>query len=161
MGRRFSSLAVGEAEAEHVIVMPFTRLKPPTLRIEEIDSRFEKGVWCPHDKGRVFLGRGRHRRVYFKDASRYVIKIPWNWDGLAANEKEDRTFRRWGYKPDPDGIRYARCRLLSCGCLVMEKVREVLGEEMEELPEWSYYIDCQQVGYSHRSGEMVAFDWAP
>lgn len=38
----------------------------------------------------------------------------------------------------------------------MEKVQPV--SDYKNLPKWTYYVDCQQVGYSN-SGELLAYDY--
>lgn len=52
----------------------------------------------------------------------------------------------------------ARCRLMPNGWLVMEYVRQA-KESWEDLPRWTYGVDCKQVGYTH-DGRLVAYDYA-
>lgn len=103
-------------------------------------------------KNLKLIGSGRHREVY-RLSDRNVIKIPIGEDGIGSNYSEARTYR--ACRSDPDGIQYARCRLLQDGSLVMEYVEEV---EDHEKPEWSSYIDCGQVG-RNRTGKIVAYDY--
>lgn len=100
----------------------------------------------------IFLGEGTQRRVYRR--GNYIIKLPISWDGLNSNDKEARTYQStsdgWLF-----GIRYAKCKLHSSGLLIMEYVEPAHGKE---LPRWTCYVDCQQVGYNRR-GHLVAYDY--
>lgn len=99
-----------------------------------------------------FLGIGRERAVYRR--GNHVIKVPVSVDGFASNDKESRVYRDttdgWLF-----GIRYARCKLHWSGLLVMEYVEPVHSKNM---PSWTNYIDCQQVGYNKKD-QLVAYDY--
>lgn len=94
-----------------------------------------------------FIGEGRNRRVYKHKG--YVVKIPINEYGLADNEFEAQTFKKW-HKEFP----YARCRMVGV-CLVMEYVEHTFEKK---LPEWTMSVDCGQVGYN-RDGKLLAYDY--
>lgn len=100
----------------------------------------------------TYLGTGRNRAVYLLPGNRNVIKIPLNDEGVFQNEYEARSAKRddWLYR-----WQKARCRLIF-PCLIMEYVE--LGP-FSDLPDWSDYVDCQQVG-KNRLGNFVAYDWA-
>lgn len=91
---------------------------------------------------------GRHRCVFA--AGDYIYKLPKSWRGVDDNDFE--AGRR-------------SCHLASCWIqrdgdgypiLIMERVIEVGGKNH---PAWTWAIDCQQVGYSRRTGLLVAYDF--
>jgi len=93
---------------------------------------------------------GRTRAVFIRDDE--VIKIPFCLEGLLGNWDEANH-------TDP-GIPLARCRLESeddCKVLIMERVEPLLRSDGEQLPEWTDWVDGQQVGYT-LDGRLVAFD---
>ena len=106
-----------------------------------------------------FLGQGSTRSVYAL-SDKWVLKVPHDrWGpgvGQAANNWEAHVFKVQGRKPDANGIVRAKCRLLSNGWLVMERVKSVAYSNM--LPAWARLIDCCQVGIAH-DGQYVAYDY--
>lgn len=146
-------------------------------------KRHRKTKWCTARQledqlkalGARFLGEGRHRKVYLrkgksrrkgKQLRRYVYKIPNPnslWDELtvsdcvAANRREYRQFlnRNKEYKD-----RFARCKLLPNGVLVMEYVKEIKGGQYDpSVPPWAREWDCWQVG-KDRLGRVKLYDYA-
>ena len=100
-----------------------------------------------------WIGCGRNRTVFRH--GNWVIKVPLNDYGFADNDHEHRIFRKYGVEPNPDKVRYARCRMIG-QLLVMEHVDET--SQRDALPEWASYIGGNQVGLN-RSGKWVAFDY--
>lgn len=97
------------------------------------------------------IGEGRNR-ITFR-MGMYVLKVPLNGFGLLDNEFE---------ASHPSDI-HARCSLFFCYDLPivkMEYVRPVTGEESLDLPDWTEYVDCFQVGYTY-DGRLVAYDYGP
>lgn len=92
---------------------------------------------------------GRHRAVFFDGD--VVWKVPRNWQGMDANQRE----ARWRSAEIP----LARCELhyempSGIAVLKMERVEPVGGAD---LPDWTLAVDCQQVGRT-RDGRLVAYD---
>ena len=116
---------------------------------------------CPKHSyvGVAYLGQGRHRKVYALN-DRYVIKIAIDeYDcGLTDNQSEATWSRYIGKKADDSGAKYALCRILKCGCLIMERVKTVDWPFGYSLPEWTNDIDSGQVGFA-RDGRLVAYDY--
>jgi hypothetical protein len=110
----------------------------------------------------TLLGQGRHRKTYLSPSGKFVVKIPHGeWcgddglDGQLANIREAEIFKKTKGK---DGeFRYARCRLMANGWLVMEKIDN--NYRWGEMPSWVLSIDCAQVG-KNRKGDWVAYDYA-
>jgi hypothetical protein len=109
-----------------------------------------------------YIGDGCSRSVYRH--GNYVIKLPLDDYGISANAREAHRWKKYGYSGE---IPYARCRLLpNSGILVMEYARYTIpGKTLpdgfvpyEEAPDWTKWVDCQQVGYN-RTGRLVAYDY--
>lgn len=91
---------------------------------------------------------GRHRCVFI--AGDYVYKLPQCLNGVYDNEWEGGSrschwATSWLWK-DGDGF----------PILIMERVIPVVSGRH---PDWVDAIDCQQVGYSKRTGRLVAYDF--
>ena len=108
----------------------------------------------PPDPRLVFVGSGRNRYV-FDTCTGWVVKVPVNCEGFHDNAYEASVYRRYRTGANPDGIRYARCRLLPNGWLVMERVERM---PISEMPPWAGFVDCSQVGRA-RDGRVVAYDF--
>lgn len=102
------------------------------------------------------LGEGRHRRGYLTKSGRYVLKVPIHPLGELANRLEADDYKNDNFL----GKEYlARCKIViidNIECLLMDRVTSA-GEE--ELPDWTGFVDCGQVGYNCH-GKLVAYDWA-
>jgi hypothetical protein len=99
--------------------------------------------------GEPILGR---TRAIFDRGDGYVVKIPRDEEGNLANWFE-------AHYDDPD-VPLARCALEMDGdnaVLVMEWVEPVRGPARAELPAWTDWVDCRQVGRT-ADGRLVAFD---
>lgn len=104
-------------------------------------------------EGFEHLGTGRNRTCFARPDDHYVIKIPVNASGVQNNWDEAAWFAKFREH-------MARCRVvqwLGLPVLVMERVS--VGFDSMDLPEWSEWVDCQQVGMSRR-GAFVAYDYA-
>lgn len=84
----------------------------------------------------------------------WVLKVPLNEEGYSHNLLEHIRSRKDGWLLRSQ---MARCKLLRSGLLVMERVKPVRG--WKGLPEWTYGVDCCQVGY-RKNGDLVAYDYA-
>lgn len=102
-----------------------------------------------------YIGEGNTRIVY--KHKNFVIKIPINDDGLHDNFMEAKISKKYKREPDQNGISFARCKQLVNGWLVMEFVDTEV--EIKDLPQWAFYIDCWQVGYTSKK-KLVAYDYA-
>jgi hypothetical protein len=110
------------------------------------------------NNGWKFVGSGRHRRVLKR--KNYVIKIPWQIEGVQANINEARLYNR--YKQIYNNTRhYAPCKLIKNNCLIMKAVDIIdpfLFKEFDEY--WVFYLkDGAQVGYD-KQGNLLAFDYS-
>lgn len=105
------------------------------------------------------LGYGRHRATY--DNGKTVIKIPRHENGFGDNRYEAKMFKQFRTEADGNGVRFARCKLLKDGSLVMEKLMDDYYKvrAKAEFPKWAGYIDCGQVGIDSK-GVFKAYDYA-
>lgn len=97
-----------------------------------------------------------NRRVVYKISDKFVIKIPLNKEGVEHNRKERKM-----YLEDEKG-HYARCYLFrykNVPLLVMDFVTPIETGKRQDLPDWTLFIDLQQVGYNKRR-QLVAYDYA-
>lgn len=104
-------------------------------------------------EGFEHLGTGRNRACFARPGDDYVIKIPVNSYGVMNNYDEAGWFAKFRN-------RMARSRIVRWAglpVLVMERV--TTGFTYPDLPEWSDWVDCQQVGKTKR-GVFVAYDYA-
>ena len=97
-----------------------------------------------------YIASGRNRAV-FRISDRNVIKIPINDYGIADNIYEASGLKTMS------GIKTAKCRLYKNFCLIMEYVEQAT-ENWDDLPEWTFLVDCKQVGYN-RNKKLVAYDF--
>jgi len=112
----------------------------------------------------VFVGEGRHRRVFRRN--NVVIKIPLNEEGIDANRREAYIYTC----RDSSGYsycKYAKCRLIKdTDILMMEWAhypREGITDERgyipyKDMPDWAWRVDLFQVGYN-RKGKAVTYDY--
>lgn len=95
---------------------------------------------------------GTKRATYVDRTNRRVFKVPLNMAGIDANYAED------GHTDD--FIPIAACRILDIEAefpvLEMEWV-EPLVVPRSELPDWTDWVDCAQVGHT-ADGRLVAYD---
>lgn len=88
--------------------------------------------------------------MFLLSSGKYVLKIPRNECGIADNLHESCV----------SGIYHnARCRtinLFGTTCLVMEYLKPAGYED--DLPDWTGFVDCCQVGYN-RNGKLLAYDF--
>jgi hypothetical protein len=107
-----------------------------------------------------FLGAGGTRKAFLSKCGKWVFKIPTDDYGDSANYLEARD---WEHDQFVGREHLAKCMLINihgCVCLMMEYVEPILWKkDNPELPEWTGYIDCCQVGYNLH-GKLVAYDWA-
>lgn len=104
------------------------------------------------------LEAGTTRAVYA--GKNVVVKVQLLKRGQ-ENLREYQLFKKFGKNPDPKYPSYARCRLLSNGWLVMEKVvsRWDLEAPMTP-PEWVFDDDDGgQAGLDHKK-RWVMYDYA-
>lgn len=99
-----------------------------------------------------YIGSGRNRAVFLTKNSKNVIKVPLNYAGGSDNFVETKK-QDFGF-PIP---RNKRIFIDDFCCVIMEYVEPV--KEWKNLPEWTSWIDCCQVG-TNRKGEIVAYDYA-
>lgn len=104
------------------------------------------------EKNLVFLGEGRHRKVYYDPKRHEVIKFPKCCLGESDNQHENCL----------NGTIYAKSRLDK---ILTEKygVYIIRMEYVEptgssDKPDWTWSIDCGQVGRTF-NGRLVAYDY--
>ena len=98
------------------------------------------------------LGTGRHRTV-FDMGDGWVLKLPQNIYGDGSNDLEVQLAN----SDEPSDIPFARCDMVDffgIPAVKMEKVEQARGN----LPEWTNYVDCGQVGWT-QDGRLVAYDF--
>ena len=110
------------------------------------------------DNGWKFVGSGRHRRVLKR--KNYVIKIPWQIEGVQANISEFKLYRKFKKESD-NGKQYAPCKLINNNCLIMKYVKVIDPDfSHKEIDQWVFYLkDGAQVGYDS-DGNLLAFDYS-
>lgn len=117
------------------------------------------------------LGCGRHRETYASICGRFVYKVPLQGGAnVGANATEAGISPKYGFRQGPLGERPARCRVLSNGVLVMERlVRfDAIGgndphqweNEGFDEPQWCRGLrdGAYQWGYT-RDGRFVVYDY--
>ncbi len=96
------------------------------------------------------IGIGRHR-IVFRDND-YVIKIPFSWSGIHACYEE----------LDTQGEMFAKTSMDSLFCesegIPVVRMEYVIPTGWSEKPDWTWSIDCGQVGLT-KDGRLVAYDW--
>jgi hypothetical protein len=103
----------------------------------------------------IFLGEGRGRLVY--KHKNWVIKIPKDDWGLGDNYHEATVSKIYKNRPNGNGVYFAKCKITPCGLLVMEYV-DTTSINYKTLPEWTGFVDCNQVGLT-KDGRLVAYDY--
>lgn len=108
--------------------------------------------------GEPMVGR---TRAVFDRGDGYVVKVPINGEGFAANSREVLTSEvEDPYTPVADCYHDTVYDASSEGVsvLVMEKLSfEGVPNSYSNLPDWVMSVDGGQVGYN-KKGELVAFD---
>jgi hypothetical protein len=108
--------------------------------------------------GEPMVGR---TRAVFDRGDGYVVKVPINGEGFAANSREVLTSEvEDPYTPVADCYHDTVYEASSEGVsiLVMEKLSfEGVPRGYNNLPDWVMSVDGGQVGYN-KKGELVAFD---
>lgn len=99
------------------------------------------------------LGEGRHR-VVFRDGA-YVLKFPRNEAGVWANEFEASTCN---CPQAPKASCHIDKELTAIFGRPVLRMEFVLHRGFSEEPDWTWSIDCGQVGYT-AAGALVAYDW--
>lgn len=101
------------------------------------------------------IGQGRHR-VVFRDGD-HVLKVPYRASGIDANFYEGRTQSNNPHEPR------ASCSLddqlagqLKSPCVLRMEYVEHVG--CSPRPDWTWSVDCGQVG-RNKDGKVVAYDW--
>lgn len=102
-----------------------------------------------------YLDSGSFRRVYSR--GNIVIKLPHCIDGYIDNVMEARGWRKYKNKPTEWGARFAPCRLLPDGLLMMVKV-DYSNITYSSLPNWAKQMDGAQIGTW--KGKLVSYDFA-
>jgi hypothetical protein len=105
-----------------------------SIELEQLEAYFSSKY--------VIIGGGRHRKTY-DVGNGYVAKVPTCEAGLHDNWHEAFVFKR-----DKDWP-YARCRMCGQYVLVMEKLDIDVGSR-NNLPRWTDWVDCAQVGYDSK-----------
>lgn len=94
---------------------------------------------------------GRNRHVF--STTNYVYKVPLGMEGISDNYHEEEQqgghFAECWVEHDADGI----------PILIMERVTLAVFRDLDRAPSWVFGVDCVQVGYSVRTGRLVAFDF--
>lgn len=122
--------------------------------------------WYGDEIGRLYdkfaerceeFSSGRNRAVFI--FSTYVVKLPTCGDGGSDNDWEGSICGSGDY------IQYARTRLAywkEIPIVFMERVKHAstneLIEKLGKEPDWTYCVDCGQVGWN-RQGKLVAYDF--
>ena len=101
-----------------------------------------------------YLNSGSFRDVYSRKG--IVVKVPSSPEGLRHNIFEAYIYRKFRNTPTTRGALFAPCRLLGNGCLMMVTVE--FYPEGERKPDWSNWIDHEQVGFY--KGRWVAYDFS-
>lgn len=118
------------------------------------------------DSGAEFLGRGT-TRICFEDGPYRVVKIAYTISGISASEREIEHYENFCglpeeyFDPEVDYFPTAECRYLNLDfshirLLTMERIFKFPAVDAE-VPLWTNFIDCRQVGYNSY-GELVAYD---
>ena len=101
-----------------------------------------------------YVGYGRHRKVYKRNG--VVLKVPYTPGGAKANQDEYLLYRKVKSK------RFAPCRLLKNGCLMMLAVNpidECDPVQAEHIPKWAWDLeDGPQIGF--RKSKILIYDYA-
>ncbi len=100
-----------------------------------------------------YLGCGRNRIVFALKSKNYVIKVPLNLAGNSDNSVEAKRGVDFGYPV----AKAKRVIIDDFCCAVMEYV-EHADRFDNELPDWTGFVDCGQVGFT-KKGELVAYDF--
>lgn len=108
---------------------------------------------CMEANGFHYLNSGSFRDAYARKG--VVVKVPSNTEGLRHNIFEAYIYRKFRKTPTSKGALFAPCRLLGNGCLMMVTVE--FYPEGKPKPEWSDWIDHEQVGFYN--GRWVAYDF--
>lgn len=127
--------------------------------IEDFIKSISDSIQKEYDEKYSVLGTGRNRKVYDM-GNGLVVKVPLNAPGMEDNLAESEIYK--STRDDPEGylIRYAECNHFNykdIPLVIMEKVEPIKGYH-PELPDWTDYVDCAQVGYN-KEGKLVAYDY--
>lgn len=106
-----------------------------------------------------FVGAGRNRATFKLKSGNYVLKVPLNYHGGSDNNFEFKQSKNNTLFPD---IVLPKTKLVEVdgfGCLIMENINIIDLAESDNLPEWTTFIDCCQVGYN-KKGILMPYDYA-
>lgn len=118
---------------------------------EDLDKEANKLIHLMMDKYE-YLGCGRNRMVFALKSKNFVIKIPLNIAGNSDNFIEGKK-QDFGYP-----VAKARSIILNDFCCVIMEYVEHACRFDHELPDWTGFVDCGQVGFN-KKGELVAYDF--
>jgi hypothetical protein len=123
------------------------------------DFHFRIGNVDGYGDGLDCLGIGNTRAgysLYDRHGSRWVLKLPLNFDGEDDNEHEYENYLRF----DPD------CPIGRCKLLLLSGVKVLLMEylewhilDMTEMEDWMWEIDSGQYGVSSIDGKIRIWDY--
>lgn len=95
---------------------------------------------------------GRNRTVF--KGKTIVFKVPHNSYGIHDNEYEYRTF-----KSSPNNDKLARCKLVHINDIpILLMIKVDTNIPLKNLPDWSKFYDCFQVG-KNKKGKYKAYDY--
>ncbi len=129
-------------------------LPPKLTRTEYSFDYYRQYEEVLHKAGFYYLGVGAYRTAFRR--KNVVVKIPQSYLGFLDNIYEAYAYRKYRREPGPNDEIYIPCRLLSNVCIMMPFVKRI--QTANELPEWTRYIDGQQVGMFN--GRVVVYDSA-
>ena len=93
---------------------------------------------------------GRHRAI-FRDGD-WVIKVPTRDSGIHACEEELRTQGDCFAKTTREDLGEEFCGVTAV------RMEFMTHRGWSEQPDWTWSIDCGQVGFT-KDGRLVAYDW--
>lgn len=103
------------------------------------------------------IGLGRNRIVFKMRSGNYVLKFPLGCNGESDNDWEGSVVTNKNHDLNDGSVITPKTRWLSYKgfiCVLMEYI----DENIDEYPEWSASVDCQQVGVN-KKGQILAFDF--
>lgn len=94
--------------------------------------------------------RGRHRAAFIM--GNYVFKVPMNSMGVDDNEHETNI------RSSHHALCWIEYDADNFPILVMERV-DIERAKWIRKPHWVNAVDCQQVGHSKRTGQLIIYDF--
>lgn len=140
---RFKPLGIGCSRVAYLDVVKDVVLKVPLK---------EDGVWA--NAREAHLSRVSKRQPISLDF--IESQKDWHFNGYGPRGP-DVWWHAYHINDRHVGARFARCRLVpGTFLLIMERVKEAPDAD---LPDWSFAMDCRQVGYAAKDGLIVAYDF--